>query len=362
MDSDDKVDDPAGLLYYVRRAFADTPSRSVKVAAQAPNATFRPNPENPPALVVLTAEATPDNAARLRTYVQSGGTLLRVLTGPGKVETLAAVADVPAWDVAEAKVSKDVILGEIAFDHPLFAPFAAPQFNDFTKIHFWKYRKLDPKKLGEHARVLAKFENGDSAIVEKPIGKGRLVVLATGWNPADGQLSRSSKFVPLLSSLSEGGDGGPLVAGDILIGDRVPLPSTDVDRTKPLSVLKPDGERINLTLTDRSFDGTDRPGVYTLESASGGRPFAVNLDPLESRVAPLHVEALEQLGCRLAKPTREKADPEQLRQLQNAELEGRQKLWRWLVLAAIAFLIAETWLSGRLPRPSRSAPMEAPAT
>jgi len=361
--SDDKSDDPAGLLYYVRRAFADTPSRSVKVVTQDPNAAFTPNPEHPPALVIVAGETSPENIDRLRAYVNEGGTLLNVLTRSGKSELPAVVAGLPAFDLTEARVSNDTILGEIAFDHPLFAPFAAPQFNDFTKIHFWKYRKLDPKKLGEDARVLAKFENGDPAIVEKPIGRGRLVVLTSGWNPVDSQLARSSKFVPLLTSLSEGSEAGPLVEGNILVGDRVLLPLTGVDRTKPLSVRKPDGSRVVSASSDTMFSETDLPGVYRLESALGDRPFAVNLDPLESRVAPLHVETLEQLGCRMAKPNRGKADPERLRQMQNAELEGRQKLWRWLVLTAIAFLIVETWLSGRLSRPSaQSAPVEALAS
>ena len=31
----------------------------------------------------------------------------------------------------------------------------------------------------------------------------------------------------------------------------------------------------------------------------------------------------------------------------NMELENRQKLWRWLILAAIGVLIVETWLAGR---------------
>ena len=47
--------------------------------------------------------------------------------------------------------------------------------------------------------------------------------------------------------------------------------------------------------------------------------------------------------------------------VQNAELEGRQKLWRWLILAAIGVLIVETWLAGRLRR-TRSTRVEAPTT
>jgi hypothetical protein len=32
------------------------------------------------------------------------------------------------------------------------------------------------------------------------------------------------------------------------------------------------------------------------------------------------------------------------------ELESSQKLWRWVVVAALGVLILETWLAGRLAR------------
>jgi hypothetical protein len=35
---------------------------------------------------------------------------------------------------------------------------------------------------------------------------------------------------------------------------------------------------------------------------------------------------------------------------QAAELENRQKLWRWLVVAALVVLLLETLLAGRLTR------------
>ena len=73
----------------------------------------------------------------------------------------------------------------------------------------------------------------------------------------------------------------------------------------------------------------------------------MNLDPQESNTAPLALEDLEKRGCRLASRVPAEVDPEQLRQLQSQELESRQKLWRWLILAAIGILILETWLAGR---------------
>ncbi len=38
------------------------------------------------------------------------------------------------------------------------------------------------------ARVLARFETGDPAIVEKAVGKGTLFVFASGWQPGDSPL------------------------------------------------------------------------------------------------------------------------------------------------------------------------------
>ncbi len=98
---------------------------------------------------------------------------------------------------------------------------------------------------------------------------------------------------------------------------------------------------------DGFFDETDQPGLYTIDTPAGASSFAVNLDPLESKTAPLHVETIEQFGVRLANHSRQDVDREQLRQMHNAELEGRQKFWRWLILAVIGILIVETWLAGR---------------
>jgi len=44
---------------------------------------------------------------------------------------------------------------------------------------------------------------------------------------------------------------------------------------------------------------------------------------------------------------------EQLRQQRDIELESRQKVWRWLIVAALGVLILETWLAGRAARQIR---------
>ena len=174
--------------------------------------------------------------------------------------------------------------------------------------------------------------------------------MTSGWNRADSQLARSSKFVPLMSALLDRRDPHPFEAEDHTIGDRVALPAS-AEESHALVVHKPAGTAVSLPLGSTSFDETNEPGVYTIDLAAGPRSFVVNLDPAESKIAPLGVETLEQFGCRLVNPSRTRIDHALLRQMQNAELESRQKLWRWLIVAAIGVLIAETWLAGRIKRP-----------
>ena len=191
------------------------------------------------------------------------------------------------------------MLGEIAFDHPLFASLAAAQFNDFTKIRFFKYRRIDGEKLGD-SRVLARFENHDAALIEKPLGKGKLFVLASGWQRADSQLARSSKFVPLMSALVESGTPHGCVCGQPR--------SSAIECRSPAGVAGQSGRFIN---PDGSVgDGryrrarslmTPQSRASTRSSTPGGpSSFAVNLDPFESKTAPLAVEIFEQSGVRLA--------------------------------------------------------------
>ena len=64
------------------------------------------------------------------------------------------------------------------------------------------------------------------------------------------------------------------------------------------------------------------------------------------------VEDLERLGVPvkqlLTRPPR--AEEAKRRQLASAELENRQKLWRWLIVLALVVLLAESWLAGRTAR------------
>jgi hypothetical protein len=298
----------------------------------------------------MSGETRPENRPKLHSYLESGGTVLYIAANTGPQETLASLASVDALNAAEGDAGDYKMLGQVAFDHPLFASLSAPQYSDFTKIHFWKYRRLADDALGA-AQVVARFEGGDPAIFEKLVGKGHLIVFTSGWQPGESQLARSSKFVPLMQAILERGRGPTVEGRGYVVGERIPLPARENAAGK-LAVHKPDGTIKTPGSADAYFTETEEPGVYTLESSGETQYFAVNIDPRESRGAPLPPETLEQWGARLTSEERRETQAEQARQLRDVELEGRQKIWQWLVAAVLAVLVVETWLAGRLSRPS----------
>jgi Aerotolerance regulator N-terminal/von Willebrand factor type A domain len=329
--------DPHQPLYFLQRAFQETRRTAVQVVQGNTNQTW--------SLAVVT-DAISDGAAKsLHDDIATGKTVLCVMKDDRIASTLAQLLGVERLNVREAQVHNYAMLAEIDFRHPLFAPFADPRFSDFTKIHFWKYRKLDTNNL-PNARVLAKFDTGDPALLEIPVGKGKIFVLSSGWQPEDSQFALSTKFVPLLYAfLEQSGSVAPPPA-QFYVGDNAPLGPNEAGAV----VHTPDGSELRLRSDEAIFSQTMTPGIYTLGSQPGRR-FAVNLDAAESRTAPMPLDELERLGAPvLHQPTVASREAERKVRLRNTELEERQKLWRWFLLGTLGILLAETWLAGRTAR------------
>jgi hypothetical protein len=124
----------------------------------------------------------------------------------------------------------------------------------------------------------------------------------------------------------------------------------------------PGGSDLNLAATETNFSQTMTPGIYTVTSAQSPRRFAVNLDPAESRTAPLGADELERLGVPAPRQIPLAAHEVQRKaRLQNDELESRQKLWRAVLIAAMAMLLLETLLAGRAMRPGPARTSKASA-
>ena len=339
--------DTEGMCYYLQRAFPETPRRKVTVTAHKPHDPL-PADLSATRLIVVADAVSDERAAQLRQYVAEGGTVLYVLGSAAAGGALGRMMGRPDLEVEEGQADDYAMLGELDFGHPLFAPFAHPRFNDFTKIRFWKHRRVHVEGVPA-VQVLARFDNGDPALFEQAHEQGRLLVLCSGWHPADSQLARSTKFVPLLCGVLRRAGVADPVLPQYEIGDPVVLAMSGQE-AGDRSVRAPDLSTRKLAADARSFTETDQPGVYRLLAGDGQRSFAVNLAAAESKTAPMAVEQLERFGVRLGDRRTQLELAERRRQMRDLELEGKQKLWHRLIVAALGILIVETWLAGRLGR------------
>ena len=346
-------DGPQGSLFYLQKVFQPSRFLLPKVTAFSQ----LPKPEDFRAtdvqLAIAESPVAKVNHEPLEQYLAAGRTLLYILNDENDLGGLQQLANLKSEPLPNPTKSKTAagqyqLIEELNTRHPVLASFSEPRFRDFTKVHFWKHRTW-PESAFTSANILARFDNGSPALVEIPTGKGSILVLTSSWRPEDSQLAVSTKFVPLLFSILEHSAGRLAQKARFATGDAVPIPQNPVTT----AIVKPDGNRITIGKGQKTFAGTDTPGIYRMVTAEGELTFAVNIPPEESRTQPMDPQQLEQLGVLFPNVSTAKTDdPTKKSKKPFAEIENQQKLWKWLLAAACVLFLMETWLAGRMTRPT----------
>ena len=319
------VESAGSPLFYLRRALQPTPTLNPIVSVAA-NAT-EPWPEETE-VIVAAGEWPTETGEKLNQFAEAGGLVIAIPSRNADPTALASVIGHEGWELGEADVEDYALLADLDFEHPVLAPFARAKIRDFTGIRFWKHRALTlPEADDESTRVLATFDGELPALVEQRTGQGTVFVFLSGGEPADSQLALSSKFVPLLFSILEHTGFSIRSAATLYVGE-----------------------------TEHT-----RPGFYeTGETGDGAESLvAVNLHPTEGNTNPLDPFASFRewnipLSDENAEAEKSNLTATQLERLESEEKEKSQKLWKWLILAALILLLIETWVAGRPPagRPS----------
>ena len=336
----DADDDTHASLFYLRRAFQPTPQEIFEITARRADETVAAFELQQTQLVVLGDGATDAHISAARQFARDGRLVLVAMTSAGSAVALGALLDVQDFTAQEATVKDYALLAQIDFQAPLFAPFADPRFSDFTKIHFWHHRRLDAAKL-PGAQVLASFDDRDPAVLRVPLGKGAVIVLTASWRPSDSQLALSSKFIPLMHAILDESAQLPPAKAQYFVGDEIALPPG----AQPFTMRKPDGTEVSVAAGGK-FADSDQPGIYVANP--GEFRFVVNLDPEESRTSPLARDRFAALSLPMEKKDAATAGAAAAIHSAAREDEQRQKLWRWLVLAAVIFLLVETGIAAKL--------------
>jgi hypothetical protein len=356
----ESASDTDGARFYLDRLFAA--SHRFKIELRDLRDVNQASADAQPSLIVMTAPDS-DSKMMVHQHLENGGTILIAAPTPEMLLGSLALCGRDGIEVTEADVSKYSMLGDIDFEHPVFTPFAESQFSDFTGIRFWKHRRItgiegrnahtdgseQPSRKPDDS-VLARFDDGDPAIIELPVKRGRLILFASGWQPADSQFARSSKFPMLIFRLLEHSNGIAPRAGSQDVGSELAWPAvSQLESTATGTAKLPDGTESTDLPLDRPFGDTRSPGIYTLTVPGRSEQVAVNLAADESRTSPLTLEQLESFGLKLKGRERLNAPQTQhsrQRQLQLAEMEQSQKLWQRILMVVLMVLLLETFVTG----------------
>jgi hypothetical protein len=321
-------DEASSPLYYLARALQPT-------ATLAPVLTADEKLPTQPADILFIVGSAP--AEGLRDYLERGGFLVTV---PSDATLLKSLLQ------SDLSVTPDTsddyrMLADVKTEHPLLKPFADPKLRDFTKLRFWKHRQIEIKTANPSLETLATFDNGHPAILSARIGKGTLIVLASGWHPGDSQFALSTKFVPLLYGWLAAAGFSHDPAATLLVGDSLPL-----DATHAHTITDPENKTHSLK-PGETFT-TSQIGLHKVQSAAHTQTLAVNLPPDEGRVLPLEPQKLAEYGLKLASTSDTAAASETTDQrLTATDTEQRQNLWWWFLVTLLAVLLLETAVAGR---------------
>jgi Aerotolerance regulator N-terminal/von Willebrand factor type A domain len=292
----------------------------------------------------------------LAQFVQGGGGVL-IFPGSQVNTTLynrdlfdASPSLLPARLSGPVDLPGKLHLDASSMDHPALQRFRGATDVEIGTAEFTRAFTLQPKENDPAVRVLARFNSGQPALVEKRFGLGKVLLFAAGVSLEWSDLPVHPVFLPLVHQLvtylAEGAGGTRnATVGEPLVK---PLPLSDATKKVTLttpsgatSVLKPVIDERGCTV---SVERTAEAGFYRI--AVDGTPapdtMAVNLPAKESNLRALDEAAVANLlpGVHWT----------WVRPSESIEAAVRRsrlgiELWRPLLFAALIFMLIETALA-----------------
>ena len=287
-----------------------------------------------------TAPPTGTGAKVLEDWVQHGGGVVvvagkRLSSGARSSTLLPATASGNVDRLSDRGGS----IGDVRLDHPLFAVFrdAAASLNS---ARFLQYPRL---AAAPGADVLARFDDGLPAVIERRAGSGHVVLVDLPLDSRNGDFPLQPAFLPFLQRLVLYTSGRDATTLWRTTGTNWLLPSglrEPAVSTPDGSIVRPPRDTVGSTVALREA------GVYALyEGRVQGEPIAllaVNAPANESDLSQIDSKELL-LGVR---PSAAAAD-EALDAPTREEVESRQRLWRLLLVVVAVLLVVETFVANR---------------
>jgi hypothetical protein len=346
------VDRPAtgGGSLYLTRALSIGDSPRFESTVRQPD-TVSDDDLRRASVVIINDVAVPAGLARrLARFVESGGGLLMasgsLASWPQEVDLLPAAMNAPV-DRTRGDAAR---VGALEYGHAIFEPFRAPRSGDFSTARIYTYRAVTP---AAGTQILARFDGGAPAFVERTVGNGRVLLWASTLDLRWSDLPQKPVFLPFIHQsvrhLAAYSEPAPwLTVGQVLdasfgIG-RGPRPSGRV-------VLSPSGRRVSVDEEGSEVLELSEQGFYEIRGQSGDSTVAVvasNVDPAESDLTsmdPKEIVAAAMGGSGSEDPSATDGVP-----MTPEAQERSQRLWWFLLVAGIVLLGADTLISNRMSK------------
>jgi hypothetical protein len=297
---------------------------------------------------------------RLKEHVDQGGGLVVVLADSGGAadfdRTFGSWLPITVVRETESEHSRPseyyALLTDLRMDHPIFRPFDGPHSGNFSSAKFYRHAKLS---VGEGAEVLARFDNGDPALVSKAAGKGQVLVLASSADDASNDLPLKAVYAPLWQQMLHFVEnlrqrrhwydvGDTIAPRGILLEASARQGKGSVSSDQVIVVLDPDGRRVSLP-AEGDAALVDKAGFYEIRSAGVDTRIAVNTIPRESDLTHGNAEEMAAGWVSGQGGNVPVISPDE--QLSPEEQEKRQRFWRYLLLGALVFFLTEGWMANQ---------------
>ena len=361
---------PADATLYLSRALAIGEAPRFDASLQSPEA-LAGDAMNRARVILLNDVAINDAVAtKLVTFVEGGGGLLMALgqraSWPQSRAAWLPAAIEPPVDRTRGAAAR---LSGMDYGHAIFEPFRAPRSGDFSTARFYSYRGLTAAK---DASVLARFDTGEPALVERAAGRGRVIVYAStldlNWN----DLALKPMFLPFVHQLGRHLSGFKeqpawLTIGQVLDVDAAEIAAGATSGSAARAaagraILTPGGQRRDLStaaaataggaapvaaleLTEQGFyevRGTGRDAGPTIVAASNVNIGESNLDRMDPKELVAAVTGNGPSGS----TSGQDVIPDEAQEL-------AQRVWWYLLFAGILLLIGETIVAHRYSRATR---------
>ena len=356
----------ADAMLYLSRALAIGDAPRFDASLQSPDALAGDALTRSRVIILNDIAISDAVAAKLVTFVEDGNGVL-LATGARASWPQSRAAWLPATIGAAVDRSRGAArLSGMDYGHAVFEPFRAPRSGDFSNARYYSYRALTAAK---DASVLARFDTGEPALVERAAGRGRIMVYAStldlNWN----DLPLKPMFLPFVHQLGRHLSGFKeqpawLTIGQVLDVDAAEIAAGATSGSAARAaagrtILTPAGQRRDLAMPAAAPNGAV-PTVAALELAEQG---FYEIRGAGREAGPVIVAAS---NVALAESNLDRMDPQELVSavtgngtagstqggdvLPDEAQELAQRVWWYLLFAGILLLIAESWLAHRYSR------------